>query len=130
MVARKINIAQFKPPSEDQEQMALMRWAQYHPICRDYLIHIPNGGSRHLLEARKLKLMGVKAGVSDLFLAYPANGYHGWWGEGKSLNGKLTDKQKEWLDRMKSVGYKTDVWYGVIEAKKFIEEYLKPAEKG
>jgi hypothetical protein len=116
-------------PTEDQQQIAIMNWAKWHPLLSKFLIHIPNGGSRHKGEARKLKAMGVKAGVSDLFLAYPSHGYHGLWLEGKSLKGKLSKHQIDWLDRMKSVGYKTDVFFCFEQAKRMIENYLDGIEK-
>ena len=41
--------------------------------------------------------MGVKAGVSDLFLAYPNPNFHGLWIELKSEKGKKSPEQKHWL---------------------------------
>ena len=72
-----------KPPTEDQEQIALISWA--HKVkygngrLSDYLIHIPNGGSRNVIEASKFKKMGVKAGVPDLQLLIPNGLIHGLW---------------------------------------------------
>lgn len=113
-----------KNPTEDQEQIALMQWASFHPICKDYLIHIPNGGSRNLLEAKKLKAMGVKSGVSDLFLAYPMNEYSGLWIELKRKGGKLRISQERWGILVSKVYYKFAVCYGFDEAKSVIENYL------
>jgi hypothetical protein len=76
--------------TEIQHHIGLMSWAKTQPILDEYLIHIPNGGYRHPLEALKLKKMGVKAGVSDLFLAYPNPNYHGLWIELKSEKGKIS----------------------------------------
>lgn len=48
-----------KVKSEDQEQITLMSWA--HRVkygsgrLSDYLFHIPNGGSRNIIEAAKFK---------------------------------------------------------------------------
>ena len=77
--------------TEIQHHIGLMSWAKTQPILDEYLIHIPNGGYRHPLEALKLKKMGVKAGVSDLFLAYPNPNYHGLWIE---LKVKRQDKPR------------------------------------
>ena len=35
-----------------------------------FLFHVPNGGSRHKIEAARMKPMGVVAGVPDLMLIY------------------------------------------------------------
>lgn len=101
-----------------------MEWAKYHPICKDYLFHIPNGGYRHIREAVKLKRMGVKAGVSDLFLAYPSGNKHGLFMEIKTEKGRLTQEQMVWLERIRSVGFDTHVTRNVEDAIDKIRSYL------
>ncbi len=59
--------------------------------------------------------MGAKAGVSDLFLAYPNPIYHGLWIELKSEEGHLSFEQKQWLNLMADVGYATAVSYTIEE---------------
>lgn len=113
--------------SEDTEQISLMNWAHWH--TREYpalkwLHHIPNGGSRNQLEARKLKEMGVKAGVSDLFLPYPKGCYHGMYIEMKFGNNRHTDRQKEFLADMAETGYFVVTCYSYEDAKKVLEEYV------
>lgn len=113
--------------TEAQEQMVLIKRAHYHPIAKDYLFAIPNGGSRHPKEAVNLKLQGVKSGVSDLCLAYPVPPYHGFFGELKRLNptkGKVSVEQQEFLDRMGAVGYATCVAYGADEMWSAMMQYL------
>jgi len=115
-----------KLPTEAQEQEVVIKWSQYAGISA-YLIHIPNGGSRNYLEACKLKRQGVKAGVSDLFFAYPKNNYHGLWLEikrRKPLSSVLSKHQKEWIELMKNVGYKCDVAFGATEAISIISDYI------
>lgn len=115
-------------PTEAQEARTLMYWAKFHPICREYLIHIPNGGSRKdAREGANLKAQGVRPGVSDYFLAYPSKKYHGLWLELKRKNpapAVLTAAQKDWLNKMNLVGYDAQLVYGWEAAKKIIEEYL------
>jgi VRR-NUC domain-containing protein len=119
-----------KIATEAQEQMALIQWAHTHPICRDYLIAIPNGGSRHPREAANLKRQGVRAGVSDLFLAYPVIGpwpqiNAGLWIELKRRSkARVTDEQVTWIDRMNAIGYFAIVAFGWEEAKRMILSYL------
>lgn len=43
---------------------------------RNWLFSIPNGGSRHKLEAFRLKREGVRAGVADLCLLKPNAEFH------------------------------------------------------
>lgn len=110
--------------TEIQHHIGLMSWAKTQPILDEYLIHIPNGGYRHPLEALKLKKMGVKAGVSDLFIAYPNPNYHGLWIELKSEVGHLSFEQKKWLKLMADVGYATAVSYTIDETYDILQSYF------
>lgn len=129
-------------PSEDDDQIAIIEWSKYIPILRDYLIHIPNGGSRAKkeitlksgkkikisLEANRLKLMGVRAGVSDLFLPYPNKKYHGLWVELKRNGLKenaVSKEQLDWIDKMRSAGYQAIIAFGCDEAIAIFEIYLR-----
>lgn len=60
-------------------------------------ITCPNGGRRNKAEAAKLKAMGVRKGIPDLFLPIPRQGYHGLYIETKKIkNGKVSpDQQKK-----------------------------------
>lgn len=109
---------------EDSNQAALIKWSDMHKNIGPFLHAIANGGSRHILEAVKLKKTGVRAGVFDLFLMIPNKVYHGLFIEMKSKKGKLTEKQKEFQDRAESKNYCTFVAYNWIEAKDKILEYL------
>lgn len=110
--------------TETQHHIGLINWTKTQPILSEYLIHIPNGGYRHLKEAIKLKQMGVKAGVSDLFLAYPNRHYHGLWIELKQGKSKLSPEQKTWLEKMNKVGYATKVSYSLQETLAILQDYV------
>lgn len=113
-------------PLEDVEQKALMDWCRLHPVCKHYMFAIPNGGMRNVREAAKLKRTGVKAGVPDLFLAYPNGTHHGLFIEMKRRNGnKPTKQQLEMLTRLQAVGYEAIVSYGWEYACEFIQYYLE-----
>lgn len=115
-------------PTEDQEQMTLMSWA--HRVkygsgrLSDYLFHIPNGGSRNILEAAKFKKLGVKAGVPDLQLIVPNGEIHGLWIELKSKKGKLQPSQRLMIQRLEEQGYMCKVCFGADEAIDEIKKYL------
>lgn len=120
---------------EDMEQCALMQWARITRhnggMIADWLIAIPNGGKRNASEAARMKKQGVKAGVSDLFLALPSKQFHGLWIEMKapktnaSPAGKPTQVQLDWLDRMAAAGYAAQLCFGWQAAKDAITEYLQ-----
>ena len=114
--------------SEAEEQMAVIKWAELmsnkHP-CLKWLYHTPNGGSRNVAEAANLKRMGVKAGVPDLCLPYPSNGYHGLYIEMKRDGGRLTAAQRDYLAWLNENGYRAVVCYGTEHAIKVLEYYLR-----
>ena len=122
--------------NEDAEQIALFEWARLaqgtHPELA-LLLHIPNGGSRHKLEAMKLKRLGVRPGVPDLFLPVPRHGLSGLWIEMKREalrpktpkgRGGVSPDQAWWLKELWKRGYQASVAWGFEEARGIIERYL------
>lgn len=120
---------------EGQHQAALFTWARAHKlppaddvvpgsVLADYLFAIPNGGSRHRIEARNLKLQGVKRGVSDMFLPLCRGGAAGLWIELKTPDGEPTAEQTDWIRRMSRAGYRALVAHGWDQARTEILKYL------
>ena len=115
-------------PTEEQEQITVIEWrdlmVKQLPDLED-LIHIPNGGLRSKSEAARFKRLGVRPGVSDLFLPAPRGKYHGLWIEMKrKKGGKLSPDQKDWLDRMNRKGYLALRADGAEEACEILYKYL------
>ena len=111
--------------TEHQEQVALVTWFRLqYPKYNKYLWAIPNGGSRHIVTAVKLKAEGVLAGVSDIFLMIPKSGLHGMFIEMKVKGGKLSEAQKEFMGAATLMGYQAVVCYGFEDAKEAITNYL------
>ena len=116
-------------PTESQEQTCLFRWAQMQqgrwPELR-LLYHIPNGGSRHQLEAAHLKQQGVRAGVPDLCLPVARDGCHGLYVEMKRLRGgRVSPEQVAWMEALQAEGYMVAVCQGWEMASEVILRYLK-----
>ena len=112
---------------EGNEQIALFHWAAFIRGTLpevDLLYHIPNGGSRHKLEAANLKRQGVKAGVPNLCLPVARGKYHGLYIEMKAGRNKPTALQAEWLVLLRRQGYVAEVCHGWQKAAKIIEKYL------
>ena len=112
---------------ESQEQQALFTWAEYakglHPEL-GMLYHIPNGGKRDKLEAARLKLEGVKAGVPDLCLPVARGGYHGLYIELKAGKNKATPLQRRWITALEQEGYAAAVCTGWEQAAATLIDYL------
>lgn len=124
--------------SEDGHQMAVFAWAA--SMCGQYpqlkwMHAIPNGGSRHIVEATKMVAAGLRTGVLDIFLPVWKIGdrkvYHGLYIELKTekrrnkKNGGLTDEQIEFIEYAESAGYYCKVCYNWIEARDIILNYLE-----
>lgn len=94
--------------AEDKFQEACMKYIKM--VYPDLLaFHVPNGGSRNIREAAKLKRMGVLAGVSDILILTPTKGYHGVILELKTPTGKVQKSQEWFLDKAERNGYYTDI---------------------
>ena len=122
-------------PTEDREQQTVIEWAMWQEGARPELRNlfaIPNGGHRHKAVAGKLKAQGVKSGVPDLFLAWPAENvpkfgqvFHGLFIEMKRERGsRLEPEQMEWIARLEGAGYACVVARGADEAIAAIRSYL------
>lgn len=110
--------------SEAQEQIKIFNYAKYNNKLR-WLFAIPNGGSRDIREATRLKLQGVKAGVSDMFLPIPNSMFHGLFIELKVGTNKTSQLQDEFIDYVRMNGYMAKVCYGADEAIRTIKSYLE-----
>ena len=89
-----------------------------------WLHHIPNGGSRNKAEAVKFKQMGVRSGISDLFLPCARGMYHGLYIEMKYGDGRLQQTQKEFLSDMTDAGYYVATCYTAEQAINVIKKYI------
>jgi hypothetical protein len=84
----------------------------------------PNGGSRHLFEAMRLKREGVVSGVPDLIIAEPTGKYHGLFIEMKSDKGKLQDSQREMIGKLTERGYRCDIAYSLDDFMCIVKNYF------
>lgn len=113
-------------PPESEEQKALFDWWQRTPYARHFVMyHIPNGGRRDKITGARLKAEGVVAGVPDVFLASPRQGFHGLYIEMKrQRGGTVQATQKELITALRQAGYRVEVCMGWWEAREAIENYL------
>ena len=109
--------------SEQSIHLAVMEWVALYPSIFPYILHFPNESPRTPRYGRLLKKMGMRKGVSDLFIALPRHNYHGAWIEIKSEKGRVSPAQKVFLDQMKEVNYYGNITYGMDETIKIIKWY-------
>lgn len=116
-------------PTEAQEQATLFEWAarvQGRFPELQWMYAIPNGGSRHPIEARHLKEQGVKPGIPDLFLPCARGGFHGLYIEMKRRKGgRVSIEQKKTIIALREQGYRVEVCEGWEKAREVIKEYME-----
>lgn len=122
-----------KIPTEAIEQQLLFSWADMaggkHPELR-LMYHVPNGGSRNMIEAHNLRKQGVRRGVPDICLPVPRGGYGSLYIEMKrTKGGRLSEEQREYITALNRFGCKAVVCRGFEEARKAIIEYLRGETK-
>ena len=115
-------------PLESAEQALYFRWLEYVHIdghcLRPHCYAVPNGGSRHVLEAVRLKAQGVTAGVPDICIDVPAGKAHGLRLEMKRVGARPTPAQVEMLELRRSMGYAAVVAEGFAAARRETVKYL------
>lgn len=107
-----------------------------YTIAADRTYAIPNGGGRSKREAGRLKAEGVRAGVADVFVSYPTENpqadadsplYHGLYIEMKSLTGRPSREQQEWIRASLALGYAACVCQGADAAFAAWRRYVDDA---
>ena len=106
---------------ESSLQTQCVNWFRYqYPHLVIYAV--PNGGSRNVREAQRLKSEGVLAGVADLTILLP---------QGKSLyiemkvkGNRQTPNQKEFQQKAEALGHKYYVCYSFEEFEKAVKQEL------
>lgn len=92
--------------TENQLQQQIIIWYKnnYQIHGKGLIFSVPNGGSRHILEAKTLKSTGQMAGVSDLIILQP-NGKT-IFVEVKIEKGVQSDVQKTFQNKVEALGFK------------------------
>jgi hypothetical protein len=76
-------------------------------------------------QARKGKITGYIKGFPDLFIYEACNGFHGLAIEIKTIKGRATKEQKEWIEALNERGYKAEIAKGLPAILQVIDDYLK-----
>jgi len=111
--------------AEQIEQVRLFDWIRTRPDIEPYAFHIANERKSTPQAGYLLKRMGVKAGVSDLFIGIPKKEWHGLFLELKAGKNKPSDVQENFLMNMSSKGYYCIWAKGYEDAKQIIEDYMR-----
>jgi VRR-NUC domain-containing protein len=115
------------PPLERKSQAAVVDWANWAagtwPALR-LLFAVPNAAKREKKTRGLLLAMGMKAGVPDLLLPVPRDGYIGLAIEMKRIGEKASDVQMAWIDALEEQGWRAIVCWGAGEAIEALQGYV------
>lgn len=115
-------------PTEYQECVSFINWCRvYDKNTHDMLFHNANEGLRNPRTGRHLKLMGLKRGYPDYFLAIPNGKYHGLFLEMKRRDGaskKKNEDQDSVIEKLNKQGYSAKYVYGWEHARDEVLNYL------
>jgi hypothetical protein len=112
--------------NEDSFQKSV---AKYLNAINAFWFHCPNGGSRHALEAMKLKDMGVKAGIPDCLILDQRNGYSGLAIELKVGYNKPSEQQLAIFDKLVERNWLVVVSWSLDEVIDIIDNYYNHEHK-
>lgn len=108
---------------EDAIQAAYMDWIRGFLNDPLWVWHTANQRSTSPAHGKKLKRMGVRAGVPDVFHAAGVPPYLGLFIEFKTGKGVVSPAQKKVMQEIRKQGYDVLVCRGVEEAKQAFLNY-------
>lgn len=113
---------------ESNLQKNCVKWFDLsYPLLKPLLFAVPNGHKRNKITAAILKAEGVRAGVADMFFAYPVKipkQYSGLFIEFKFGKNKQTDSQIEFQKLVERQGYRYEVVCEFDHFRNLIDNYL------
>lgn len=119
----------FKPKKkasvEDTIQKQCVKWFNFQYNKFKPYLYCNYNNPKNMEHGVYLKSMGLKAGIPDMFLAIPMNGFSGMYIEMKTKTGRLTKEQKQYSIILQEIGYKWVLCRSQQEFKKEIDEYMK-----
>lgn len=111
---------------EHDLQVACLKWFKLqYPHLSGLIFHIPNERKQSEWAGVRAKQLGTLAGVADVFLSVPSNGWHGYYFEFKSAKGILTESQKTFMGNVLDAGYNWKIIRNFEDFKNIINNYLK-----
>jgi hypothetical protein len=117
---------------EARTQKSVLKWLHLqHPKIWEHVVKIDNEGKRSVAGHAIAISLGLHVGASDLLIAWPTSKYAGLWLEVKPDGWKPyhTKKerliaQKNFINKMKDVGYHGDIGVGFEGCLEIINNYL------
>jgi len=113
---------------EDRLQISAMRYIRMqYPDAISF--HVANERATSPMRGAKLKQMGVLSGVSDCIILEPRGNFHGLLIELKAPKGRLTENQKNFLNKAEIKGYDVAVCWSFDEVMVKVDGYMNQRSK-
>jgi len=105
--------------SEARIQAQIVQYLQTRGV---YFFSVPNEAAGRDAAARmaKLKAMGLRSGVADMVLLFPGRTV---FVEVKDDNGKQSEAQKRFQDKVESLGFPYFIVKSVADVKKVVDTF-------
>ena len=111
---------------EHKLQAACVRWYRLqYPKMKHNLFAVPNGSKRDVIIGAKLKEEGVLAGVADLILLRSNRFYGALLIEMKTPEGRQSDTQKEWQQKITNDGFKYVIVRSLEDFQREVKQFLE-----
>lgn len=120
---RALTLAEMSEEQHAIRALQLLEASKFPQFER--LIHVPNGGKRHIVTAKKMKAQGARSGVPDYLYFVGRGRYVGLALELKKIGGKPTYLQRGWLEFLQEQRWKCVVARGCEEMVEALWEYVK-----
>ncbi len=79
-------------------------------------------------QRNRARKTGYVKGFPDLFIYEPRKRFHGLALEIKTLKGRATKEQKEWIEALNERGYKAEIVKGLPDILDLIDSYLNETD--
>lgn len=113
--------------SEHVIQSQVFRWAELqsgvHPELR-LLFAIPNSGKRSYALAAYMRAEGLRAGFPDMGLPVARCGFSALYIEQKAKDGKVSDNQRAWHEKLRKENNLVEVCYGFEATIDILTRYV------
>lgn len=107
--------------SEDNLQKSVAKYLDAKGLL---WCHAPNGGTRNIIEATKLKAMGTKSGVPDCLIFTRKGGFSGFAIELKVGYNKPSENQVQFMQQLENQGWLIVVSYSLDQCIALIDWYV------
>lgn len=111
--------------TEHHLQVECVRWFRLKHHKDGIIYAVPNGGKRTLTEGAIKRFEGMTVGIPDLHIPVPRKGYASLYIEMKNGKaGRLSENQKEMIERLRSYGNKVEVVRTLDEFMAVVDDYF------